>query len=420
MKTGPNIVTDGLVFAIDSYSNIRGFTKFGTSGTNNSHRAIRNLVDKSTTYSLSDTSQLTGGNYFTLYALTYPESSQTPASRHGITAGFNNTSATKLYSHSRDLGYYVFDESTNTWVADSYFNGERISGHVYDTYDGEPDQHQKFQDDYDTIKTAFPNATHIVIGSHASENVDNDADTVTRLKEIGLPDDAVGLGRVEFVLAGKVNKPHTHHYVRENVSSTVAHMNLRLPLEGVGGSMIFDGTDDYIDIGSDDVLDVGSMTQEVIYQPLGINRRNPIIADNNPVGSDYAHAMWLEHYNDNKLLLIFGDGSTHGDVSSTATITDTTKYHHIVCVRDASAKTVEYFINGVSDGVKDWANKASIGNPIIYDGSTSALSYDHYIGGHSSFSKSYAKIPVVKIYNRTLSTTEVKQNFNAYRKRFGI
>ena len=236
---GPNIKTDGLVLALDSYSNIRGFTKFGTSGTNNSHRAIRNLVDKSTTYSLSDTNQLTGGNYFTLYALTYPESGQTPASRNGITAGFNNTSATKLYSHSRDLGYYVFDESTNTWVADSYFNGERISGHVYDTYDGEPDQHQKFQDDYDVIKQFFPNATHIVIGSHASENIDNDADTVTRLKEIGLPDDAVGLGRVECILAGKVNKPHTHHYVRENVSSAVAHMNLRLPLEGVGGATTF-------------------------------------------------------------------------------------------------------------------------------------------------------------------------------------
>jgi len=189
---------------------------------------------------------------------------------------------------------------------------------------------------------------------------------------------------------------------------------------GATGQPTFDGTSDYIDIGSSAVLDVGTMTQEAIYQPLGINRRNPIIADNNPTGSDYAHAMWLEHYNDNKLLSIFGDGSTHGDVSSTATITDTTKYHHIVCVRDAGAKTIEYFINGVSDGVKDWANKSTIGIPVVYDGSTNPLSYDHYIGGHGFFSKSYANIPVVKIYNRKLTLAEVKQNYNAYKIRFGI
>ena len=66
---GPNIVTDGLVFALDSYSNIRGFSKFGTSGTNNSHRAIRNLVNiggTSSEFTLANTSQLEGSNYFTL------------------------------------------------------------------------------------------------------------------------------------------------------------------------------------------------------------------------------------------------------------------------------------------------------------------------------------------------------------------
>ena len=223
-------------------------------------------------------------------------------------------------------------------------------------------------------------------------------------------------------------KGHSTPYINGTRSSTQSLLDLKTTSDinlsnvsfGSTGQPTFDGSDDYINIGSSAVLDVGSMTQEVIYQPLGINRRNPIIADNNPNGSDKAHAMWLEHYNDNKLITIFGDGSTHGDVSSTATITDTTKYHHIVCVRDATAKTMEYFINGVSDGVKDWANKSTIGTPVVYDGSTSALSYDHTIGGHSSFNKSYANIPVVKIYNRKLTSAEIKQNYNAYKNRFGL
>ena len=183
--------------------------------------------------------------------------------------------------------------------------------------------------------------------------------------------------------------------------------------------MTFDGTSDYVDLGSPSVLDLSTMTQEVVYQPLGINRRNPIIGDSNPTGSDSAHAMWLEHYDNNKLILVFGDGSTYGDVFSTATITDTTKYHHIVCVRDASAKTVEYFINGVSDGVKDWANKSTIGTPIVYDGSFNNNNYNHYIGA-SLFSKSYSNIPYVKIYNRALTTSEIKSNYNAIKGRFNI
>ena len=93
---GPKIETDGLVFAIDPDSNVRGYTKYGTSGTNNNHRAIRNLVDRSSTYSLANTSQLTGGvTYYTLYGITYPESNYTPANRDGITPGFENITATK-------------------------------------------------------------------------------------------------------------------------------------------------------------------------------------------------------------------------------------------------------------------------------------------------------------------------------------
>ena len=413
MKTGPNIVTDGLVFALDGYSNVRGFSKFGTSGTNDSHRAIRNLVNTSFTSSLADTSQLTGGNYFTLYGLTYPESSQTPASRHGITAGFNNTSATKLYSHSRDLGYYVFDESTNTWVADSYFNGERISGHVYDTYDGEPDQHQKFQDDYDVIKEQFPNATHIVIGSHAAENVDNDTDTVTRLKEIGLPDSHTGLGRNEFVLVGKVNKPHTHHYVRNNVSTAVAHMNLRLPLEGLGGSMVFDGTDDKIaapwpsDLDSDD--NTTPRSWEVVLKTTSTSRQG-VFGHKSGAGCSYYCNGGIFLYGGN-VTFNWYDNSAYQFLSGGSITTN--KYMHVVGTFDGNA-IPRIYVNGEL--------KATYGSSTNLNYSSGMNIYD--IGWNSKNSGTdyfNGEIPIVKYYkDKALSLSEVKQNYNAYKKRFGI
>jgi hypothetical protein len=414
---GPNIERDGLVFAIDSDSNVRGYTKYGTSGTNNNHRAIRNLVDRTSTYSLANTSQLTGGvTYYTLYGLTYPESSQTPASRHGVTPGFENTTAAQTYQASRDLNYYVFDENTNTWVPDSYFNGERINGHCYDTYDGEPAQHVTFQSDYDNIKNAFPNATHIVIGSHASENIDNNADTVTRLKEIGLPDDAVGLGRVEFVLVGKVNKPWTHHYVRENVSSAVANMVVGLPLEGLGGALTFDGTDDYMSFGTTPASLQGnpSFTVEGVFK-----RNGTIIQDglwgigggtslqgicswnyilNNEIGID----LWGTS--------TYGTGQTYSD----------TEWKHIVWTYNGSSFTtsnISIFVNGTKyTGGNLITRRGGSGTPNI---NTSGIVLGKIHSGTNNYNAN-GSIANFKVYDRVISDQEVEQNYNAYKNRFNI
>ena len=170
-------------------------------------------------------------NMYTIYGLTYPESSQTPSSRDGITPGWNNITGNKLYNAGRDINYYVFDEDTNTWISDSFFNGERTSGHCYDTYDGQPNQHEQFNTDFDAIHAAFPNAAHIVIASHAAERFYTNTEMLQKLQSIGLPDGVAGNSRPEFILAGKVNKPWLTKFAYENVSSAVAHMNLSLPLE---------------------------------------------------------------------------------------------------------------------------------------------------------------------------------------------
>jgi hypothetical protein len=41
-------------------------------------------------------------------------------------------------------------------------------------------------------------------------------------------------------------------------------------------------------------------------------------------------------------------------------------------------------------------------------------------GAYSGAYFAQGQIPVVKIYNRTLSASEVTQNFNAYRGRYGL
>ena len=414
---GPKISRDGLIFAIDSDSNVRGFTKYGTSGTNNNHRAIRNLVDRSSTFSTANTSQLTGGiTYYTLYGITYPESSYSPASRQGITLGFENITSAKLYDMSRDLGYFVFDENTNTWVADSYFNGERINGHCYDTYDGAPAQHATFQADYDNIKNTFPNATHIIIGSHASENIDNNADTVTRLKEIGFPDDAVGLGRVEFVLAGKVNKPWTHHYVRENVSSAVANMVIGLPLEGKGGALTFDGTDDYITTTTTPSSIQGNPTLSV----EGVFKRNGNILQQGFWGIGGGTALqgicsW-NYILTNEIGIDLWSTSTYG----TGQIYSDTEWKHIVWTYNGSSFTTSnicIYINGVKyTGGSLITRRGGSGTPNI---NNTGITLGRINSGINAYQVN-GSIANFKVYSRVLSDSEVQQNYNAYKNRFNL
>jgi hypothetical protein len=414
---GPKISRDGLVFAIDSDSNVRGFTKYGTSGTNNNHRAIRNLVDRSSTFSTANTSQLTGGiTYYTLYGITYPEGSYSPANRQGITLGFENITSAKLYDMSRDLGYFVFDENTNTWVADSYFNGERINGHCYDTYDGQPSQHATFQADFDNIKNAFPNATHIVIGSHAAENNVSDSATKSRLESIGLPSDHTSGTRWEYVLAGKIGKPWTHHYVRENVSSAVANMVIGLPLEGKGGALTFDGTDDYISFGTTPTELQGNPT----FTVEGVFKRNGTIIEDGFWGIGGAIPLqgicsWnYILYNEIGIDLwgtsTYGTGQTYSD----------TEWKHIVWTYNGTSFTtsnISIFVNGTKyTGGNLITRRGGSGTPNI---NTAGIVLGKIHSGTNNYNAN-GNIANFKVYNRVLSDNEVQQNYNAYKNRFNL
>jgi hypothetical protein len=388
--TGANIVRDGLVFAIDSYSPIRGKGSFANSG----DRKIIDLVH-SNEYDIGTMATTTGGNPFTMIGITYPESSYSPASRQGITSGYNNTTSGKLYDMSRDMGYFVYLEDSETWLASSYFNGERTSGHCYDTYDGQPDQHLKFQQDFNKINSEFPDALHVIIGSHAAENNDNDSTTLAILQSIGLPSSHIGVTRPEYVLLGKIGKPHTHHYIRENISTAYAKMNIHLPIEGKSGAFIYDGTDDYFTIaGSSNTAFGQNGSIEMVLKPTNSTGNNRLWCVNNNTTSIDAYL----------------NGSTynvymHGGGVGTTTPLISNQYNHIVATYTNG--TLQIYINGEPGTMTGTTTGYSITNSgTLYIGS-----YNN--GGYNL----YGNISLFKIYNRGITSAEVKRNYNAYKNR---
>ena len=389
-STGANITREGLIFALDPYSNIRGFGNFDIDG----NRTIRDLVS-GTEHSIGTMATTTGGNPFTMIGITYPESSYSPASRHGITVGYNDTTSGKLYSHSRDLGYWVYLEDSETWLATSYFNGERLSGHVYDTYDGQPDQHLKFQQDFTAINIEYPDALHVIIGSHAAENNDNDSTTLAILQSIGLPDSHIGVARPEYVLLGKIGKPHTHHYIRENISTAYAKMNIHLPIEGKSGAFIYDGTDDYFTIpGSSNTAFGQNGSIEMVLKPTNSTGNNRLWCVNNNTTSIDAYL----------------NGSTynvymHGGGVGTTTPLIQNQYNHIVATYTNG--TLQIYINGEAGTMTGTTTGYNITN-------TSTL----YIGSFNTGGYGlYGNISLFKIYNRGITSTEVKRNYIAYKNR---
>lgn len=409
VSSGPKIVRSGLTFAIDSGASIRGFSRNGTAGLNNTSNSIKDLISK-LEMDLSTTSYLEGIPLFTLYGITYPEGNYTPASRDGITSGFNNISSGLLYDASRSLNYYVHDGVS--WVPDSYFNGLRQGGHCYDLYSGHVDESNKFLADYDVIKTNYPNSTHILIGSHACQNFD-----VTGIREtfvdLGAPKDVLtwanGTWR-EFVLIGKpgLGAGNAYGWAYENESTEVAHLNSAIPYENPLGNTSFDGTDDYIDIGSDIMISPNNKgwTAEYVFNTDSASTLQHF----NSAEADDFNANWLALLSSKLAVWDHGQGVwKYGD-----TVFNSNTWYHVAFVQK-SGTSMQYYVNGEPEGGDHTS--------FSFSSSFSALKTRYvgryeYNGGYSRYFN--GEMPVIKLYKQPLDDNQIKRNFNSYKRRFNI
>lgn len=411
LNHSPKIVTDGLITLIDPY-NIQCTKGIGTNSPtfNPFNDRLGNV-----TYTANDGLYLTNRTYFTCVGLTYPESSQASpwTNRQGITPGINNTSSSKIYTGSRDLHMFIWDDDTNNWISDSFFNGERISGHCYDTYDnlsgdGVSSEHVKFQNDYDNIKSKFPNATFIIIGSHAAENNDNSSGTLLRLQEIGLPDSHIGVGRPEYVLIGKPNRPSTQTYVRENINSGIGVLNVALPLSSsIPSNFYFNGNVNLI--GNDaPILDISENKTLSCWVKLSAVADCGIAVK----GNSAVNGMGLAYGWSSQGFMALAWNSANAPAISQDITRDIGKWCFLTAVQSGSNRYI-YVLDAVgmrsnsySGGTHSWNNNSPLG--IGSEGTS------------SSRVPSGTEIGQVMAYNRALSAEEVQQNFNALRGRYGL
>jgi hypothetical protein len=176
------------------------------------------------------------------------------------------------------------------------------------------------------------------------------------------------------------------------------------------GSIVFDGTNDYVDCGSTYSGLFGSgFTCGVWFKVPSVSVFQRLVALNNVANTNYD--IFLQIGDDAKFQCGF-NGRTGGSTNyrtSSSTISANTWYY---MVATNLSSTPNLYING------------SLNNGTLFGTTSLNSNFGRLeIGRLIELSINYHGAPSiasVHIYNRELSAAEIRQNFNALRGRFGI
>jgi len=171
------------------------------------------------------------------------------------------------------------------------------------------------------------------------------------------------------------------------------------------GSIVFDGTDDYVTLGETQINTPSGtigfwLKLDVTISPGFSGNQRPFGRNNN------FEARWSGGANPSNLSFDFG---VTGALDSSQGTWLNTQWYYIVITWSETGNVTRLYVNNV-------LNKTGT------CGTVSNLTGDFYIGNSSTIGASPldGKIAMFHSYNRELTASEIKQNYDAHRGRYGI
>jgi hypothetical protein len=412
------IVNTNLVLNLDA-NDKNSVSPIGCTGFNTARPLVTSTINTSS-YTVTSDANIRLGNldYYTAFAIDSPESSYggDAASRHGITAGFNVRSGTKFYDASRALHMWVFNNSTNSWLPSSFFNGSRLSGHCYDTWTGFANhllEVAQFVTDYNNIKSQFKNCTFIIMGSHRDSS--HTTDKINVLLELGAPSNVSSLltSAPEYILIGEpgLGAGNAYSWAYENYTTDptrVAHTNFGLPIYGRKGNYFdFSLSTNFISVADNALLDiVGDKTLACWIYMGADSSGSGIVAKANSTVNGMALAYG---WNSNGFQGIAWNSSNTPAIAKDLS-RDIQKWCYLTVTQSGSTRTIyvhdEQGLRTANStvGVHTWNNTLPL-----------------YIGADSSGTSRVpngTRIAMVSVYDRALTAGEVLTNFNNTKTNF--
>jgi hypothetical protein len=180
------------------------------------------------------------------------------------------------------------------------------------------------------------------------------------------------------------------------------------------GSIVFDGTNDYVNVSSAQSLNpgTGSFSLEVWCKTNQNATYNGLIEGR---GANLWGFLFIADYALPRQLALFVN--TNDRVSQTsyaATILPvvTGSWQNLAVTLNRATNIITFYYNGLQAG-------STI--PLLFTGSIDpGSSYRYWVGGDLGGSEMNGNISISRQYNRALSSTEVLQNYNATKGRYGL
>jgi hypothetical protein len=396
-SSGPKEPTrSNLIFCADSQDIVNSATALGAGDWNGHNEGIKDRISQ-VIASFNNGVRLAGRDYYTAIAIDYPESSYggDAASRHGITPGYNVRSGGKVFDYGRALNYAVWDNKTSAWVKFT----------VYDTY-AYSSEVDRFVTEYAQTIVAYPDATHIVAGSHRDSNHSEPQYEI--LRSLGAPNNVnsiIGFSSPEWILVGKpgLRAGNAYGWAFQNYPTNpdqVAHLNFGLPIKPRGG-WLFDGSNDFVSFPSSNVFDTQTVTVEVVVKPAATNQTG-FWFEKGAVNTQYS--LFMENSN---IVWRTAYGGTYDSMYFGSSNMTANAWNHVVGTYTAGNKRV-YLNNTLMN---------SSGLNVALNTNQGA----QFIGSYNSGGYHYnGEIGIVKVYNKALTAEEIAKNYANYKTRFNL
>ena len=175
-----------------------------------------------------------------------------------------------------------------------------------------------------------------------------------------------------------------------------------------GGSIVFDGIDDYVETGSISGISSSYNTSLEFFVNVTTNTKGPFVHLQSSTIDGYGIGIGNADYTENGSKLIMFSPFT-ATVNNLYTF-PSSGWYHIVVTLGSDNFSWKLYVNGVKRS--DFPSGTnSISSPLLKIGRVTSGGTTYY--GTSSIAE-------VKVYNKALTASEIQQNFNALRGRYGI
>jgi hypothetical protein len=171
------------------------------------------------------------------------------------------------------------------------------------------------------------------------------------------------------------------------------------------GALVFDGSNDFVLLSSNTTFGNNTTWEAWIYSTGNVSTYNMFMG---------RYLPYFGFFGGNSLYFSNNIGGFQRTIQTATNLSYNTWYYATFTTSyDGANTTMKIYTNGVETATGTWSGtQGNYDLPfMIGDGN------NYY---NSTWYPFVGRISNVKIYNRTLSTSEIQQNFNANRSRFGI